>query len=125
MNNNNSNNTLPKPLEESLDLKEFIALFKTFFAKEGGITLENDLKQTFTYLNEVDAIGLPTPKSVKESDLILIKLTKLGTLHLDEIYEIVKRLRYIVILQNAFKPFTHLKFHERLNAIIYPLFLMI
>lgn len=49
----------------------------------------------------MDAIGLPTPKSVKESDLIVIKLTKLGTLHLDEIFEIVKRLRYIVVLQNA------------------------
>lgn len=123
MNNNNNNNTPPKPLEESLDLKEFIALFKTFFAKERDtIALENDLKQTFTYLNEVDAIGLPTPKSVKESDLIVIKLTKLGTLHLDEIFEIVKRLRYIVVLQNAFKTFTHLKFHERLNAIILPPF---
>ncbi len=119
----NNNNTLPKPLEESLDLKEFIALFKTFFAKErDSIALENDLKQAFTYLNEVDAIGLIAPKSMKESDLILIKLTKLGTLHLDEIYEIVKRLRYIVVLQNAFKPFTHLKFHERLNAIILPPF---
>lgn len=121
-----NNNTLPKPLEESLDLKEFIALFKTFFAKErDSIALENDLKQAFTYLNEVDAIGLIAPKSVKESELILIKLTKLGTLHLDEIYEIVKRLRYIVVLQNAFKPFTHLKFHERLNAIVLPPFLMI
>ncbi|PUD27894.1 hypothetical protein C2S08_01075, partial [Helicobacter pylori] len=120
---NNNNNTPPKPLEESLDLKEFIALFKTFFAKERDtIILENDLKQTFTYLNEVDAIGLPTPKSVKESDLIVIKLTKLGTLHLDEIFEIVKRLRYIVVLQNAFKTFTHLKFHERLNAIVMPPF---
>ncbi len=121
-----NNNTPPKPLEESLDLKEFIALFKTFFAKErGSIALENDLKQAFTYLTEVDSIGLIAPKSVKESELILIKLTKLGTLHLDEIYEIVKRLRYIVVLQNAFKPFTHLKFHERLNAIILPPFLMI
>ncbi len=121
--NNNNNNTPPKPLEESLDLKEFIALFKTFFAKKRDtIILENDLKQTFTYLNEVDAIGLPTPKSVKESDLIVIKLTKLGTLHLDEIFEIVKRLRYIVILQNTFKTFTHLKFHERLNAIVLPPF---
>lgn len=73
----------------------------------------------------MDAIGLPTPKSVKESDLIIIKLTKLGTLHLDEIFEIVKRLRYIVVLQNAFKTFTHLKFHERLNAIVLPPFLMI
>ncbi|WP_104747567.1 endonuclease MutS2 [Helicobacter cetorum] len=115
-------NTPQKPLEENLDLKEFIALFKTFFAKESSIILENDLKQAFTYLNEVDTIGLPTPKSVRESELIFVKLQKFGVLHLDEIDEIVKRLRYIVILKNTFKNFTHLKFYERLNAIILPTF---
>lgn len=33
------NNTLPKPLEESLDLKEFIALFKTFLQKKRVLLL--------------------------------------------------------------------------------------
>lgn len=31
---NNNNNTPPKPLEESLDLKEFIALLKPFSQKK-------------------------------------------------------------------------------------------
>ncbi|MBS4329994.1 endonuclease MutS2 [Campylobacter vulpis] len=92
-----------------LDLKDYIAEFKTLFAREKEIFLEGDTHLHFKRLRELSELEFNPPLSVKALDYALTHLSKQGILHLDELFEFVKILRYFSYLKS-------LKFEGSLKA---------
>ncbi|EAH9851075.1 endonuclease MutS2 [Campylobacter upsaliensis] len=83
-----------------LDLKDYIDEFKALFAREKELFLEGDTHLHFKRLRELSELDFKPPLSVKNLDFALIHLSKQGILHLDELFEFVKILRYFTYLKN-------------------------
>ncbi|WP_270978389.1 endonuclease MutS2 [Campylobacter helveticus] len=92
-----------------LDLKDFVEEFKALFAREKELFLEGDTHLHFRRLRELCEVEFSPPLSVKKLDFALTHLSKQGVLHLDELFEFVKILRYFSYLKS-------LKFEGSLKA---------
>ncbi|MDA3966404.1 MULTISPECIES: endonuclease MutS2 [Helicobacter] len=87
-------------LVKKLDLEEYISLFETFLARKKDIKLEGDSKIHLSYIKELEDIDFTSPKEVKNLDKELQLLRKFGHLHLDDIFEFVKIIKYFLYLKS-------------------------
>ncbi len=84
-----------------LDLSEHIAYFRSFFARsEAPIHIEGDANIHFSFINELDRLEFNAPPKVKSFGTIKLHLKKLGVLWFEDIYEIIKVVRYFRYFKN-------------------------
>jgi DNA mismatch repair protein MutS2 len=87
-------------LIDQLDLKEHISQFKNFFSRENALYIEGDQELHFRYIKALDKIEFKSPPKVAEFHNIKGHLKKRGVLNFEQIFEIVKVVRYFRYLNN-------------------------
>ncbi|MDR0762392.1 MAG: endonuclease MutS2 [Campylobacteraceae bacterium] len=87
-------------LISSLDLDDYIARYKNYLAREKPLFMEGDSSLHFRFINELCHYELIPPPSAVNLDVKLTHLSKHGTLHIDEIWEFVKIVRYFLYLKS-------------------------
>jgi len=87
-------------LINQLDLNEHINQFKSFFSRENSLYIEGDQGLHFKYIKALDAIEFKAPPKVIEFFAIKGHLKKRGVLNFEQIFEIVKIVRYFRYFKN-------------------------
>lgn len=82
-----------------LDLDEYIKEYRNFLAREKPLFIEGDSNIHYKFINELQKYDITPPNSVENIDTPLVHLSKSGTLHINEIFEIVKIVRYFLYLK--------------------------
>ena len=82
-----------------LDLGEYLAKFKSFLAREKPLFLSGDSKLNFEKISELTKFDLAQCESVANLDDALMRISKHGVLHISEIYEFSKIVRYFLYLK--------------------------
>jgi DNA mismatch repair protein MutS2 len=83
-----------------LDLQQHIQEFKSFFSRANSLYMEGDQELHFRYIKELDKIEFKSPPKVKEFTNIKLHLKKRGVLNFEQIFEIVKVVRYFRYFKN-------------------------
>ena len=100
-----------------LDLGEFIDRFNNFLARPKPLFIPGDSRQNYEKIIELGAFNLKAPQSLNNLDDALARLSKLGVLHISEIYEFSKIISYFSYLKaQSFSA----KMREYLDKIIIP-----
>lgn len=87
-------------LIEQLDLYEHIEQFKSFFARESSLYIEGDQELHFKYIKALDALEFKAPPKVADFYNIKAHLAKRGVLNFEQIFEVVKIVRYFNYFKN-------------------------
>ena len=87
-------------LISQLDLAEHIEQFKSFFSREHSLYIEGDQELHFRYIKALDAIEFKAPPKVSDFFTIKAHLKKHGVLNFEQIFEIVKVVRYFRYFKN-------------------------
>ncbi|MDR0467322.1 MAG: endonuclease MutS2 [Campylobacteraceae bacterium] len=82
-----------------LDLDEYIKEYKKFLAREKPLFIEGDSNIHYRFINELQKYDIALPQNVENIDTSLVHLSKSGVLHIKEIFEIVKIIRYFLYLK--------------------------
>ena len=83
-----------------LDLNEYIENIKKLFAREKDIILQGDFNLHFKRIQDLCKVEFNPPQNVSNLDKALMHISKQGILHLDEIFEFIKIIRYFSYLKN-------------------------
>ena len=100
-----------------LDLKEFIASFTSFLAREKPLFLQGDIKIHYKFIKMLFNFEFNPPKNVKNLDTELMHIKKSGVLRICEIYEFIKIVDYFLYLKTL--PFTN-ELKEWIDKIVIP-----
>lgn len=87
-------------LINQLDLGDHINSFKSFFSRESSLYIEGDQELHYRYIKALDAIEFRAPPKVADFTNIKLHLQKLGVLQFEQIFEIIKVIRYFRYLKN-------------------------
>lgn len=87
-------------LINQLDLNEHINTFKQFFSRDDSLYMEGDQELHFRYIKALDSIEFKSPPKVADFTNIKLHLKKHGVLHFEQIFEIVKVVRYFRYFKN-------------------------
>jgi DNA mismatch repair protein MutS2 len=87
-------------LISSLDLDDYIARYKNYLAREKPLFMEGDSGLHFRFINELCRYELIPPSKAPNLDTGLMHLSKRGILHIDEIWEFIKIVRYFLYLKS-------------------------
>ncbi len=87
-------------LIEQLDLSEHIQGFQNFFARGSTLYIEGDQELHFRYIKALDAIEFKAPPKIADFSNIKAHLKKHGVLNFEQIFEIIKVVRYFRYLKN-------------------------
>ena len=87
-------------LIEQLDLHEHIGQFKSFFARGNELYIEGDQELHFRYIQALDKIEFNAPPKVGDFSTIKLHLLKRGVLNFEQIFEIVKVVRFFRYFKN-------------------------
>lgn len=88
-------------LVQQLDLSDHIEQFKSFFAREQNLYMEGDQELHFKYIQALDKLEFKAPPKVENFQDIKAYLKKHGVLHFEDIFELVKVVRYFRYLKNC------------------------
>jgi len=88
------------PLLDQLDLVEHINSFKSFFSREGELYMQGDQELHFRYIKELDKLTFNPPPKTSDLTTPLAHLKKKGVLGFEQIFEIIKIVRYIRYFKN-------------------------
>jgi DNA mismatch repair protein MutS2 len=94
----NKQNKINKLITQ-LDLVQHIAEFTSFFSREHSLYIEGDQELHFRYIKALDAIEFKAPPKISDFSNIKLHLKKHGVLNFEQIYEIVKIVRYFRYFQ--------------------------
>jgi len=83
-----------------LDLTQHIAEFESFFSRNHTLYIEGDQELHFSYIKALDAIEFKAPPKVADFTEIKLHLKKHGVLNFEQIFEIVKVVRYFRYFKN-------------------------
>ena len=89
-----------KKLIQQLDLTEHIGQFQSFFSRNTSLYIEGDQELHFKYIKALDAVEFKAPPKVTPFYEIKGHLRKHGVLNFEQIFEIVKIVRYFRYLKN-------------------------
>lgn len=104
-------------LFSKLDLDEYIKSFNSFLARQKPLFLEGDNKINYEKILELSKLDLKAPEEVKNLDDALMRLSKHAVLHIKDIYEFIKIIKYFDYLKHQnFEG----KMAEYLSKIIFP-----
>ncbi|WP_324170886.1 endonuclease MutS2 [Sulfurimonas sp.] len=87
-------------LINQLDLSEHIEQFKSFFSRQSSLYIEGDQELHFRYIKALDQIEFKAPPKVIDFHNIKGHLKKRGVLNFEQIFEIVKVVRYFRYFKN-------------------------
>ncbi len=87
-------------LISQLDLQAHIEQFQSFFAREENLYIEGDQELHYKYIKALDKIEFNAPPKVTDFFSIKNHLNKHGVLSFEQIFEIVKVVRYFRYLKN-------------------------
>ncbi|SFV64926.1 Recombination inhibitory protein MutS2 [hydrothermal vent metagenome] len=90
----NKKTTKIQTLINQLDLSEHITQFSSFFSREHSLYIEGDQELHFKYIKELDKLEFKAPPKVIDFYEIHGHLKKHGVLSFEQIFEIVKIVRY-------------------------------
>ena len=81
-------------LVKKLDLDSYIKEFNSFLARPKAIPIEGDTNLHYRFIKALALVEFPPPPKVPNFEDYLLRLSKEGVLHLDEIYNFVKVIEY-------------------------------
>lgn len=84
---------------KKLDLDDYIESFQKLFAREKNVILEGDINLHYKLISELGNYNFKEPPKVENLDRALMHLQKQGILKVDDIFEIVKIVRYFIYLR--------------------------
>ncbi|MBU1990673.1 endonuclease MutS2 [bacterium] len=87
-------------LIQQLDLNEHINTFRQFFSRENALYIEGDQELHFRYIKALDLLEFKAPPKVADFAQIKGHLKKRGVLNFEQIFEIVKVVRYFRYFKN-------------------------
>ncbi len=87
-------------LINQLDLNDHINAFKSFFARESSLYIEGDQELHFRYIKALDKLEFNAPPKVADFTNIKLHLKKRGVLNFEQIFEVIKVVRYFRYFQN-------------------------
>ena len=87
-------------LIDQLDLNDHIEQFKSFFSREHSLYIEGDQELHFRYIKALDKIEFKSPPKVADFTTIKLHLKKHGVLNFEQIFELVKVVRYFRYFKN-------------------------
>jgi len=87
-------------LIDQLDLNEHINSFLNFFSRESSLYIEGDQELHFRYIKALDKIEFNAPPKIANFYDIKGHLKKRGVLNFEQIFEIVKVVRYFRYFKN-------------------------
>jgi DNA mismatch repair protein MutS2 len=82
-----------------LDLHQHIAEFQSFFSREHTLYIEGDQELHFKYIKALDTLEFQAPPKVADFGEIKLHLKKHGVLNFEQIFELIKVVRYFRVLQ--------------------------
>ncbi|WP_158333373.1 endonuclease MutS2 [Campylobacter concisus] len=82
-----------------LDLGEYLEKFNSFLARQKPLFLQGDSKIHFENISELSKYDFKAPDEIKELDDALMRLSKQAVLHISEIYEFAKIIKYFSYLK--------------------------
>jgi len=83
-----------RTLPEKLDLKEYLSQFVSFMARPKPVEMEGDIHQHHRHIRALAAVEIPEAPRLPPMEDRLARLGKEGVLHLDELYDFVRMIRY-------------------------------
>ncbi|WP_455757850.1 endonuclease MutS2 [Sulfurimonas sp.] len=87
-------------LIDQLDLNEHINSFTNFFSRDSSLYIEGDQELHFKYIKALDQIEFNAPPKIASFHEIKGHLKKRGVLNFEQIFEIVKVVRYFRYFKN-------------------------
>jgi len=87
-------------LINQLDLNEHINSFKSFFSRDDSLYMEGDQELHYRYIKALDSVEFRAPPKVTDFTNIKLHLQKRGVLHFEQIFEVVKVVRYFRYFKN-------------------------
>ncbi len=87
-------------LINQLDLSEHIQHFTSFFSRESSLFMQGDQELHFKYIKALDKLEFKSPPKVRDFFEIKAHLKKHGVLNFEQIFEIVKVVRYFRYFKN-------------------------
>ena len=87
-------------LIEQLDLNDHVNSFKHFFSRGNALYIEGDQELHFRYIKALDKIEFKAPPKVSDFSNIKAHLKKRGVLNFEQIFEIIKVVRYFRYFKN-------------------------
>lgn len=96
----NSKQSKIELLITQLDLDEHINSFKQFFSRESSLYIEGDQELHFKYIKALDKIEFKAPPKIANFANIKSHLAKKGVLNFEQIFEIIKIVRYFRYFKN-------------------------
>lgn len=87
-------------LISQLDLEQHISEFKSFFSRESSLYIEGDQELHFRYIKALDKLEFKSPPKISDFKTIKNHLKKRGVLNFEQVYEIVKVVRYFRYFKN-------------------------
>jgi len=88
-------------LIDRLDLNGHIGSFNEFFSRPKPLFIEGDQERHYTYIEALDKLTFKAPSKVDSFHTIKAHLKKQGILRFDQIFEIIKVVRYFRSLKNG------------------------
>ncbi len=85
---------------DQLDLNEHINSFLSFFSRENSLYIQGDQGLHFRYIKALDQLEFKAPPKVADFTEIKNHLKKKGVLNFEQIFEIVKVVRYFRYFKN-------------------------
>lgn len=82
-----------------LDLGEYLVKFRSFLAREKPLFLSGDSKINFEKITELAKFDLALSPAVANLSDALMRISKHGVLHISEIFEFSKIIRYFLYLK--------------------------
>lgn len=83
-----------------LDLEQHISEFKSFFSRKHELYIEGDQELHFRYIKALDKIEFNAPPKITDFTSIKGHLKKRGVLNFEQIFEIIKVVRYFRYFKN-------------------------
>ncbi|WP_348653118.1 endonuclease MutS2 [uncultured Sulfurimonas sp.] len=96
----NSKKSKLELLITQLDLEQHIEEFRTFFARESSLYIEGDQELHFRYIQALDKLEFKAPPKISDFFTIKSHLKKSGVLNFEQVFEIVKVVRYFRYFKN-------------------------
>ncbi|MBD3799529.1 endonuclease MutS2, partial [Sulfuricurvum sp.] len=83
-----------------LDLLPYIGALEHFFAREQNIAMQGDQERHYRYIQALDALEFKAPPKSVGFDGLINHLKKQGVLRFEEIFELLKVVRYFRLMRN-------------------------
>lgn len=84
---------------KSLDLSEYLEIFSGFLSRQKPIFMDGDAKINLEKIKEISNYDIKQCQKVENLDDALMKLSKFGILHISEIFEFSKIIKYFLYLK--------------------------